>query len=499
MSTVARELQLLRETKADIIDALEYKHAVVPEKFIDYGDAIRNIPQNEAPNPMNPIKFVDYDGTLLYSYGVDATAALSALPELPERQGFTNQGWNYTLEQLKTQAQTIGKAIVGCNYITSDGKTRFHITIRDPKFRNFRLGLGQTAKNSFTIDWGDDTALSGPFGQTGYTVRIHEYSPTSYPASYVITIANDGGGTGKVSFPGALVTSATQTGTPTSNSATTQVTGLGSMFDKIELGDIGSTLGNNALHWITSVKTINIPKCVTSAGNSAFAGWDAAKGIVVPNSITSIGQQAFAYCYATEMISLPPTITSIPVYCFRSCNALMELVMPYTITSVAQQAFSGCGAMQDLRFPSAISSIGAETFNNCFAIPTIQFDGNVKITGNKVFYGCNSLKSVNLPSNFTAIGAECFSTANSIQRLTFEGDITMVGSKAFNNCYALRTIDFSNCTSVPVLSAVDAFAGNPTNRAIVVPDALYNDWLSADKWCLTTNNIVTNIVKASEA
>jgi len=492
MGTIAQKLQAILDSKADIIDALESKHAVVPSTFREYGDAIRDIPQNEAPNPMNPIKFVDYDGTLLYSYGVDATAALSALPELPERPGFTNQGWNYTLEQLKTQAQIIGKCIVGCNYITEDGKTRFHITIRDPKFKNFRLGLGQTATQSYTIDWGDGSAADGPFGSTNYSVRTHDYSPASYPASYVITVTNTG--SGKVSFPAAIVTSATQTSTPTSNGVATQTTALGSMFDKIELGDIGPTLGNHAFHWITSVKTINIPKCVTTTGQQAFGGWDAAKGIVIPNSITSLGTSTFAYCYATEMISLPPSITSIPTTCFMNCNALMELVIPYTITSLGTEAFSGCGAMQDLKFPAGITSIGQKTFNGCYAIPTIEFLSNVTISGTQVFYNCNSLKTVNLPSNFTEIGSMCFNSCSTLQHLIFEGDVTSIASKAFNSCYGLRTIDFSHCTTVPTLGNVDAFANTPNSKQIIVPDALYDDWLSASIW-----SNVTGITKASEA
>ena len=497
MGTTAQKLQNILDAKADIGVALEEKHAVVPQKFIDYGDAIRNIPQNEAPNPMNPIKFVDYDGTLLYSYGVQATIDMEDLPELPERPGFTNQGWNYTLAQLKTQAQTIGKCIVGCNYITSDGKTRFHITIRDPKFKNFRLGLAQTKSNSYTIDWGDGSASEGPFGTTTYAVRTHDYTPTSYPASYVITLTPVG--TGKIYFSGAIVSSATQTGAPSQNSTATQTTAQGSMFDKIEIGDIGPTLGNHAFHWITSVKTINIPKCVTSAGQQAFGGWDAAKGIVIPNSITSLGVSAFAYCYATEMISLPPTITSIPTTCFRNCYALMELVIPYTVTSIGSQAFLNCGAMQDLKFPSAVTSIGASTFEGCFAIPTIEFLGNATITGDKIFYNCNSLKTVNCPSNFTVIGGQCFASCQSLQRLTFEGNITSVAAKAFNANVGLRTIDFSHNTTIPTLANVDAFQNTPTDRQIIVPDALYDDWILADNWKSTTYSIVSSIVKASEA
>ena len=270
MGTIAQKLQNILDAKADIADALEEKHAVVPQRLIDYGDAIRAIPQNEAPNISNPIKFVDYDGTLLYSYGVQAVLEMTELPELPERTGLTNQGWNYTLAQLKTQAQTIGKCIVGCNYITSDGKTRFHITIRDPKFSTFRLGLGQTDTNSYTIDWGDGSAVDGPFGLTQYTVRTHDYDPASYPASYVITLTPQG--TGKPSFVGAIVTSATQAGTPTRNNAQTQTTALGSMFDKIEVGDVGSSLGSHTFRWMTAIKTVNIPNCITSIGQQALGG-----------------------------------------------------------------------------------------------------------------------------------------------------------------------------------------------------------------------------------
>lgn len=497
MGTTAQKLQAILDSKADIAAALEEKHAVVPETLAEYGDAIRTISQNDAPNIRNPVKFVDYDGTLLHSYGVQAALALEELPELPTRPGLTNQGWNYTLEQLKTQVNTIGKAIVGCNYITSDGKTRFHITIRDPKFKNFRLGLAQTKSNSYTIDWGDGSASEGPFGTTTYAVRTHDYTPTSYPASYVITLTPVG--TGKIYFSGAIVSSATQTGAPSQNTTATQTTAQGSMFDKIEIGDIGPTLGNHAFHWITSVKTINIPKCVTSAGQQAFGGWDAAKGIVIPNSITSLGVSAFAYCYATEMISLPPTITSIPTTCFRNCYALMELVIPYTVTSIGSQAFLNCGAMQDLKFPSTITSIGASMFEGCFAIPTIEFLGNATITGDKIFYNCNSLKIVNCPSNFTVIGSQCFASCQSLQRLTFEGNITSVAAKAFNSDVGLRTIDFSHNTTIPTLANVDAFQNTPTDRQIIVPDALYDDWILADNWKSTTYSIVSSIVKASEA
>ena len=491
--TIASELQLLRETKADIADALESKHAVVPEHFADYGDAIRNIPQNEAPNIQNPIKFVDYDGTLLYSYGVQAALALEELPALPTRTGLTNQGWNYTLAQLKTQVQTIGKAIVGCNYITTDGRTRFHITIPNSTFSLFKIGLGQTKTKTLVIDWGDGT-VEGEFGSTTYNIRSHQYSPSSYPASYVIEVYGINGGLPNLA--GAVVGSAggSTTSNPSQNNVTTQVTALGCMFDEIEVGEVGPTLGTNTFRWITSVRTINIPRCITTLGQQCLGGLDAAKGLVIPSSVTTVNNSIFAYCYATEMISLPPTITAFTNTMFQSCYALMELVVPYSITSIGTQCFMNCGAMQDLKFPAAVTTIPSQAFQGCAAMPRAEFLGTVSSVGTSAFNGCNSLKEFTVGSGTTAIQSTTFSGCNAIQRITFLGDIASIATKAFNACYGCRVFDFRNNTQVPELVS-DAFTNTPSNKKIIVPDSLYTDWYGATGW----STYQSSIVKASEA
>ena len=492
MGTIAQKLAAILASKADIADALESKHAIVPETLAEYGNAIRNIPQNEAPNIQNPIKFVDYDGTLLYSYGVQAALNLEELPALPTRPGLTNQGWNYTLAQLKTQVQTIGKAIVGCNYITEDGKTRFHITIRSPEFSLFKIGLGQTKTKTIRINWGDGSPEEGNFGSTNYTIRSHQYSPASYPASYVIEIYGTDGGLPNLNGP--IVGSAGGTSAPTQNNATTQVTALGSMFDKIEIGEIGPTLGNNAFRWITSVRTINLPRCITTLGQQCLGGLDAAKGIVIPSSITTVNNSIFAYCYATEMISLPPTISAITTTMFQNCNALMELVIPYSITSIGERCFQNCGAMQDLKFPAAVTVIPSLTFQSCAAMPYAEFLGPVSRIGAQAFTTCNSLKEFEVGSGVTSIESQTFNACNTIQKIVFLGNIESIATKAFNNCYGCRVFDFRNNTAIPTLTA-DAFTNTPSSKKIVVPDSLYETWRIADVW----SNFQNSIVKASEA
>ena len=48
------------------------------------------------------VDFIDYDGTLLYSYTADEFLAMDALPPNPSHDGLVAQGWNWTLAEIKT-------------------------------------------------------------------------------------------------------------------------------------------------------------------------------------------------------------------------------------------------------------------------------------------------------------------------------------------------------------------------------------------------------------
>ena len=76
-----------------------------------------------------PIKFRDYDGTVLHSYTTNEVASMTELPTLPTKPGLTCQGWNWTLPQIKSYAAAYGKCEIGATYTTDDGKTRIKLTI----------------------------------------------------------------------------------------------------------------------------------------------------------------------------------------------------------------------------------------------------------------------------------------------------------------------------------------------------------------------------------
>lgn len=59
--------------------------------------------------------------------------------------------------------------------------------------------------------------------------------------------------------------------------------------------------------------------------------------------------------------------------------------------------------------------------------------------------------------------------------------------------------DFRRATAIPTLQNVNAFGNTSSNKEIIVPDSLYDDWIAASNWSSTTNNIVNCIVKASQS
>lgn len=73
----------------------------------------------------DPIRFFDYEGTLVASY----TEVPDALPECPTHEGLVSQGWNYTLEEVQTQFEAVGLCDVGHLLVTDDGATRVYANI----------------------------------------------------------------------------------------------------------------------------------------------------------------------------------------------------------------------------------------------------------------------------------------------------------------------------------------------------------------------------------
>ena len=168
------------------------------------------------------------------------------------------------------------------------------------------------------------------------------------------------------------------------------------------------------------------------------------------SSSQSSSNPARAYSSRLKKVEIGSSVTIIGDSAFSNCYSLSSVVIPYSVTSIEISAFSNCYSLSSVTIPSSVTSIGNSAFTNCY-----------------------SLSSVVIPSS-----------------------VTSIGNSAFTNCSGIVKYDFTEHAQVPTIPDVGAFRNIAPDCKIVVPDALYDTWITATNW--SDASIVGHIIKASE-
>ena len=386
--------------------------------------------ETPASAKWDDVTFIDYDGSVLYSYTLAEAQALTELPALPSHDGLVCQGWNWTLEAIKSLNRPV---TVGAMYITDDGATRLHIRIATVGRMTVPLHIGQTVSNGVSIDWGDGSAAKTISG-TGNVNTSHTYAETG---DYVISLMPKDGCT--LSF------------------------GDGSSSYCV----MGST-GNNGKVYCNMLQDVSIGKNVISIGNDAFQRCHSLASITITNSVTSIGNSVFMYCYSLASITIPNSVTSIGDYALQYCLSLASITIPTGVTSIGKYALQNCYSLASITIPNGVTSIGVYAFLYCYSLASITITNSVTSIGNSVFSNCYSLASITIPDS-----------------------VTSIGDYSFSYCYGMRYYDFSACTAIPDLSNKSAFSNIPSDCQMLIPSALYNNWKTATNWATYASYMVS--------
>ena len=228
----------------------------------------------------DPVKFIDYDGTILYSYSVSDFMALTSMPSNPTHTGLISQGWNWSLADAKTQLTAYPEVglTIGQMYVTSDGKTRLYVHMEDGRLSPY---LGICPNGTVVVDWGDNSSTDTLTGTSLVTVQRvnHTYATAG---DYIITLTVSSG-----SF---------------------------------------AFYGSSSYSFIFS-------KSVVSSENPDFVYRNCIKKIEIGNNV-NIQNYAFLGCAALRSITIPTNITTIGMYAFQGCRALLSISIPDGITSI---------------------------------------------------------------------------------------------------------------------------------------------------------------------
>ena len=413
------------------------------------------------------VNFLDYDGTILYSYTASEFAALSSIPANPTHDGLTAQGWNWSLANAKTYVAKYGNLNIGQMYITDDDKTRIYIHLEEGRTSPV---LGVCPNGTVDIDWGDGTThdtLTGSDTSTAVYTSAHSYAA---PGDYVIQLTV----TGSMGFGsnGLLV----YTSNPDDRNSVYR-----NAIRKVELGSGVTSIGGGAFRNCSNLSSITIPDGVTSIGEYAFSGCPILSSITIPDGVTSIGEYTFDSCSSLSSITIPDGVTSIGGGAFSYCSILSSITIPDGVTSIGEYTFDSCYSLSSITIPDSVTSIGSGAFSACYSLSSITIPNGVTSIGDEAFRGCYSLSSITIPNGVTSIGDAAFRGCFGISSIIIPDGVTSIGVGAFFGCYGIAHLYFLP-TTPPSVSNSNAFSDIPTDCVIHVPVGSLSAYTSATNY-----------------
>lgn len=391
-------------------------------------DSAPTVPQE------SDINFWDYDGTLLYAWTLAELAGKTELPPLPSHDGLVCQGWNWTLQDIKS----VGHAVdVGAMYITDDGKTRIYIHLEEGRTSPM---LGCCPNGTVTVDWGDGTT---PDTLTGTSTTAVKWTPNhayAAPGDYVIKLTVEG----IFKFY---------------SNTTTEVSAALLRYSS------GADLQN----WV-------------------YQG--SIRKIEIGTGVAALGDGAFSALRNLECISIPSGITNIPFKALHLCSSLRFAAIPIEATSLETSALTGCFSLRAVSLPRGIATAKSFLLQNGYCLKRVVLPDGLTNLANAQFQNCYALTKVHLPDELTAIPSNLLYSCYALASIVIPGGVTNIGENAFYKCYGVKVYDFTHCPAVPTLANSNAFTGIAADCVINVPASLVDTWKAATNWSIYADQIV---------
>ncbi|MBQ8288067.1 MAG: leucine-rich repeat domain-containing protein [Clostridia bacterium] len=261
--------------------------------------------------------------------------------------------------------------------------------------------------------------------------------------------------------------------------------------------------------WMSyAVRTVVLPKGVSTIGDRSFAGLSSLRSVTIPWGVTSVGESAFDGCKNLSVLELPDSLNVIGADAFRSCSSLTSIALPRYAVSLDGNVFAGCTSLSSVTVASGNTAyrvqdgclIEIATGTLVAALPgsTVPADGSITIIGASAFEGRTDLSAIHIPASVTSIGEKAFygctgvtgitvdatsqsftakgnclierSTKRLIQgcsmsEIPADGSVTEIGDYAFADCAGLTSIHIPNTVSSIAGSAFSGCSGLETITA----------------------------------
>lgn len=402
------------------------------------------------------VNFYDYDGTLLYSYSFEEAATLTALPDLPthpEKENFFVDKWTETLNTVVNSKSITNytQLNVGleCHYYKGD-QSEFTFDIEGGE--SITVYFSQTISEGVTIDFGDESSVVTVSGTGFVNSGSHTYTNSG---TYTLTLTPAEGCDITIGH-----TSSTSTMFGTSST-------INLILRKLYLGRC-KVQGRFVAYICQELKKVELSNKFTGmSSDSAFTNCYSLRELVIPNSLTGLPSNYIGNGYALNFVTVPSSMASLRTRVF-SGSRVKSVIIPTTCNITATSIFENANFLEKCYIPVATSLNNYVSY--AYKVKKIFLPQISSVTGS-ILGSCYSLKTI------------------------IFGDVQSIPSNGWiaSQNY-LEELNFSRCSQVPTISGSSFFSNLKAYTKIIVPDALYNNWIVATNWSTVANKIV----KASE-
>lgn len=295
-----------------------------------------NVPQGGGEEaPEKDVNFIDYDGTILYSYTAIEFAALTELPALVSHDGMAAAtAWNWTLADAKAYVAKYGSLWIGQEYERLEIDIELLDTAKSPYLT---FGVNGRA----VIYWGDGT--SDTITGTNHSVQQHTQHNYSAGGKYTISVVPDTEATQITLSPSSSLLLGAYDGQATNNvkyASCIKTVRVGSKYN----------VSSDAFKYCTQLKSITVPHTVIYFDSATAQYCYSLERISFPKETTYFGQDALSNCTSLQDVSMP--VLSYGNYTgnnsLQNCCNLKRIVLPENLTAISNYTFSGCYGLKEI-------------------------------------------------------------------------------------------------------------------------------------------------------
>ncbi len=438
------------ETMTAIADAVRARGGTSAlMKPAEIPDAVSRIPSGSSGADMSlPVRFFDYDGTLLYSFSLEELAGMESLPDLPFHEGLVCTGWNWTLEDLKATNREMNVAAL---YVTDDGATRFYVTL-DEDMLEPQVAFAQTDESRVKVDWGDgsEPEMEEEWGNYERVVLKHRYQKSG---SYVIRFIPQG---------------------------ECQIRFLGSNNSGAYIFTSSKSSAQENVKYLSAVRKIELGKQVKDLDDYCFSYYSRLENITLGQVVT-IGNGIVKECWSLKFLGMSKGKTMLSSYLCDGCEQLTGISLPNGLTDLGDYVFDGCRSLKRVTLPDGIVNAGRYVFSDCRTLEKVYIPDSLVQMGTGIFKGCRMLEKFQIKNGVTEIADSMFSGCYTLAEMTIHGAVKTVSRYAFENCKGIQNYYFLP-VNPPALGATSAFMGISKDCKIYVPKGSLEAYQTADNW-----------------